>query len=85
MNALSGLFASQLASIRFRSTPKIRIKGMAIALEFDSEKEASRIVERAAKAGLLLTADGAIVQLLPPLTMTKNVAEKGLSILRACA
>ena len=85
VNALSGLFASQLASIRFRSTPKIRIKGMAIALEFDSEKEASRIVERAAKAGLLLTADGAIVQLLPPLTMTKNVAEKGLSILRACA
>jgi hypothetical protein len=33
----------------------------------------------------LLTADGAIVLLLPPLTMTKNVAEKGLSILRACA
>ena len=85
VNALSGLFASQLASIPFRTTPKIRVQGLAIALEFDSEQEASRIAERAAKAGLLLTADGAIVLLLPPLTMTKNVAEKGLSILRACA
>ena len=58
---------------------------MAIALEFDSEQEASRIVERAAKVGLLLTAEGGIILLLSPLTMTKNVAEKGLSILRACA
>ena len=85
VNALSGLFASRLASIPFRTTPKIRVKGMAIALEFDSEEEASRIVERAAKVGLLLTAEGGIILLLPPLTMTKNVAEKGLSILRACA
>jgi 4-aminobutyrate aminotransferase-like enzyme len=54
-------------------------------LEFDSEQEASRIVERAAKLGLLLTAEGAILLLLPPLTMTNNVAAKGLSILRACA
>jgi adenosylmethionine-8-amino-7-oxononanoate aminotransferase len=85
VNVLSGLFASQLASIRFRAAPKIRVKGMAIALEFDSEQEASRIVERAAKAGLLLTAEDATVLVLPPLTMSKNVAEKGLSILRACA
>lgn len=85
VNALSGLFASRLASIRFRTSPKIRLKGMAIALEFDSEQEASRIVERANKAGLLLTAEGAVVLLLPPLTMTRDVAEKGLSILRACA
>jgi acetylornithine/succinyldiaminopimelate/putrescine aminotransferase len=85
VNALSELFASRLASIPFRTTPKIRVKGMAIALEFDSEQEASSIVERAAKVGLLLTAEGAIILLLPPLTMTKDVAEKGLSILRACA
>jgi len=85
VNALSGLFASELASIPFRTTPKIRVKGLALALEFDSEQEASRIVERATKAGLLLTAEGAIVLLLPPLTMTKNVAEKGLSLLRASA
>ena len=84
VNALSRLFASQLASIPFRSPPKIRVKGMAIALEFDSEREASRIVEQAANAGLLMTAEGAIVLLLPPLTTTNNVAEKGLSILRAC-
>jgi acetylornithine/succinyldiaminopimelate/putrescine aminotransferase len=85
VNALSGLFASQLASIRFRTTPKIRVKGLAIALEFGSEQEAARIVEQTAKLGLLLTAEGTIVLLLPPLTMTKDVAEKGLSILRACA
>ena len=85
MNALSELFASRLASIPFRTTPKIRLKGLAIALEFDSKQEASRIVQRAAKAGLLLTSDGAIVLLLPPLTMNENVAENGLSVLRACA
>jgi acetylornithine/succinyldiaminopimelate/putrescine aminotransferase len=85
VNALSRLFASRLASIPFRTTPKIRVKGMAIALEFDSEQEASRIVERAAEAGLLLTTEGNVVLLLPPLTVSKAVAEKGLSILRACA
>lgn len=61
------------------------MKGLAIALEFDSEQEASRIVDRAAKVGLLLTAEGAVVLLLPPLTMTNDLAEEGLSILRACA
>jgi acetylornithine/succinyldiaminopimelate/putrescine aminotransferase len=85
VNALSELFASRLASIPFPTTPKIRVKGLAIALEFPSEQEASGIVERAAKAGLLLTAEGSSVLLLPPLTLTKAVAEKGLSILRACA
>lgn len=85
VNALSELFANRLASIPFRTIPEIRVKGLAIGLEFDSEQEASRIVERAAKAGLLLTSDRAIVLLLPPLTMSENVAEKGLSVLRACA
>ncbi len=85
VNALSELFASRLASIPFRTTPKIRVKGLAIALEFHSEQEASHFVKRATKMGVLLTAEGAIVLLLPPLTMTKNVAEKGLSVLRACA
>jgi acetylornithine/succinyldiaminopimelate/putrescine aminotransferase len=85
VNALSDLFASRLASMRFRTPPKIRMKGLAIALEFDSEQEASRLVERATKAGLLLTSEGAIVLLLPPLTMAKDAAEKGLAILRACA
>lgn len=85
VNALSELFASRLASMRFRTSPKIRVQGLAIALEFDSDQEASGIVERATKAGVLLTAEGAIVLLLPPLTMTKNVAEKGLALLRACA
>ena len=85
VNALSRLFASQLAAIPFRTSPKIRVKGMAMALEFDSEQQASRIVERAAKAGLLLTSEGNAVLLLPPLSMSKQVAEKGLAILRACA
>ena len=85
VNALSGLFARQLGLIQFRTPPKIRIKGMAIALEFETEQEASRIAARATKLGLLLTAEGANVLLLPPLTMTKKVAEEGLSILHASA
>ena len=85
VNSLSALFADRLASIPFQTTPKIRVKGLAIALEFDSEQEASRVVQRALKAGLLLTAEGATILLLPPLTMSQNLAEKGLSILRTCA
>ncbi len=85
VDALSGLFASRLASIRIPHHPQDQGEGNGHRAGIHSEQEASRIVERAAKAGLLLTADGAIVLLLPPLTMTKNVAEKGLSILRACA
>jgi adenosylmethionine-8-amino-7-oxononanoate aminotransferase len=85
VNALSERFASRLSMIEFRTTPKIRVKGLAIALEFETDQEASRIVERAMKNGLLLTSEGPVVLLLPPLTMTSNVAEKGLSILAACA
>ena len=35
-------FASRLASVQFRTTPKIRVKGLAMALEFDAEQEAER-------------------------------------------
>jgi adenosylmethionine-8-amino-7-oxononanoate aminotransferase len=85
VNALSEVFVNELRMIRFGASPQIRVKGLAIALEFESEKEASRIVERASKKGLLMTTEGATILLLPPLTMTKNVAENGLSILRTCA
>lgn len=85
IDALSRLFATELESINFRTKPKIRMKGMAIALEFDSEKEASRLVGRASRKGLLLTVDGPIILMLPQLTVTKDLVRKGLSILRACA
>ena len=59
-----------------RAIAGARLKGMAIALEFDSEQEASRIVERAVKAGLLLTTEGNVVLVLPPLTVTKALRKK---------
>jgi acetylornithine/succinyldiaminopimelate/putrescine aminotransferase len=85
VNALSEMFASQLRMIEFGAPPKIRVKGLAIALEFDSEKQASGIVERAAKKGLLTTTEENTILVLPPLTMTRSAAAKGLAILRACA
>ncbi len=85
VNALSVRFVDRLSMMGFRTTPKIRAKGLAIALEFETEQEASGLVERAKKNGLLLTSEGQVVLLLPPLTMTNKVAEKGLSILAGCA
>jgi len=82
VKALSALFASQLATMQFR---KIRIKGLAIGLELPSEREATRMVKRAAELGLLLSSQDTTILLLPPLTISKNLAAEGLSILRACA
>ena len=85
VNALSALFATELAAIRFRKAPQIRIKGLAIALELPSEREATRIVKRTANLGLLLSSQDRTILLLPPLTISKSLAAEGLSILRACA
>jgi acetylornithine/succinyldiaminopimelate/putrescine aminotransferase len=84
VNALSALFATQLAVIRFRQTPQIRIRGLAIAVDFASEREAARIVKRAAELGLLLTSQDTTILLLPPLTISKSLATEGLSMLRTC-
>lgn len=85
VNALSALFATQLAAIRFQQKPQIRIRGLAIALDFASQREASRIVKRAAELGLLLTSQDKTILLLPPLTISKSLAAEGLSMLRTCA
>jgi acetylornithine/succinyldiaminopimelate/putrescine aminotransferase len=85
VNALSALFATQLAAIRFQQKPQIRIRGLAIALDFASQREASRIVKRAAGLGLLLTSQDKTILLLPPLTISKSLAAEGLSMLRTCA
>ena len=85
VNGLSALFATQLAAIPFRKTPQLRIKGLAIAPDFASEREATRIVKQAAEQGLLLSSQDTTILLLPPLTISKSLAAEGLAMLRACA
>lgn len=56
----------------------VRRKGLAIAVDMKSGKEASRLVERARQNGALLGASGRTLQLFPPLVITQDEVETAL-------
>jgi acetylornithine/succinyldiaminopimelate/putrescine aminotransferase len=80
---ISDLFKERLASMEFKRGTKVRVKGLAIAIEFDTPAAAERLVSRAQKNGLLITADEKIVQIFPALNIDRLTAEEGLDRLAA--
>ncbi|HEX3583558.1 MAG TPA: aminotransferase class III-fold pyridoxal phosphate-dependent enzyme, partial [Thermoanaerobaculia bacterium] len=80
---ISDLFRKRLASIQFQRGTKVRVKGLAIAIEFDDSARAERLVTRARKNGLLITADEEIVQIFPALNIDRLTADEGLDRLAA--
>lgn len=84
--ALSEYFRARLSSMEFGFAPEIRIRGLAIALEFEDPGYASSFQDECHEKGLLLTnADEAVVLLLPPMTLDRETARRGLDIMEACA
>ena len=76
---LSALFNERLSRLPHDD---LRVQGLAIAV--DTGPRAGRIEERCRRKGLLLTAEENTVLLLPPLTLERRVAERGLDILERC-
>ena len=82
---MSDYFRERLAAMPFKRRPELRIRGLAVAIDFDDEKYTSQLYERVRDAGLLCSSDDTFLLLLPPLNISRDVARRGLDILQRCA
>ncbi len=74
VHKLSEYFRSRLNQF------EVRIRGLAIAVEMSSEKQAESVVKRCQKNGVLLTTAGTAITMFPPLTIDLETAERALDI-----
>lgn len=85
---VSEFFENRLKRIKFKYSAKVRVKGLAIAIEFEDRNltYTAEIIKQCRDKGLLLTDEAShILTLFPALTIDKKTAEEGLRILASCA
>jgi acetylornithine/succinyldiaminopimelate/putrescine aminotransferase len=82
---MADYFRRRLVQIDFKELPAIRIRGLAIALDFDDEDYAEKLHARCRDKGLLFSAEGSTLLLLPALNIPRKTAQEGLDILQGCA
>jgi adenosylmethionine-8-amino-7-oxononanoate aminotransferase len=80
---MSEYFRERLMALEFREHPQLNIRGLAIGIDVQDEDYADRIQEQCRRRGLLVTTGGTVVTLLPPLTLDRKTAARGLDILEA--
>lgn len=82
---MSWYFKERLTNIKFMYKTIVRIKGLAIGLEFDKNGYAKELVERCRSKGLLFGEfDVNMATIFPALTINQETAKKGLDILESC-
>jgi adenosylmethionine-8-amino-7-oxononanoate aminotransferase len=81
---LSEYFQVRLSSLDFGQPVRIRIKGLAIAIECAEDGAAERLREKCRRKGLLVSVEDEYLMLLPALTMDRRTAQRGLDILQSC-
>ncbi len=82
---MSRYFENRLKTMKFKYPTEIRIKGLAIGVEFKNNTYAGKIITKAQKKGLLLadaTANNFVMY--PALDISMTIAKKGLDILESC-
>jgi acetylornithine/succinyldiaminopimelate/putrescine aminotransferase len=83
---LSDYFGERLGQIDFEQRATVRIKGLAIGIDFEDEDYAAAVHEKSRRRGLLFSHEGgSTLLLLPALNMKRSIAEEGLDILERCA
>ena len=83
--AMSELFRTRIGHMKFDGLREMRVQGLAIALEFESEDTVSELEDACQEKGLLVTdGGGEFLLLLPPLNIEPRVAARGLDILESC-
>lgn len=81
VHEMSNYFKTRLEAMSFASPLDIRIKGLAIALDFKEVGYVNKITTRAMKNGLLLHPDPQTLMIFPNLNIDKKTAKEGLDIL----
>ncbi len=82
---MADFFRQRLVRIDFKEVPALRVRGLAIALEFGDKKYVSALHARCRAKGLMLSSEGTILLLLPALNISRKTAQEGLDILQRCA
>lgn len=82
---MSRYFEKRLKTMKFKYPAKIRVKGLAIGVEFKEKDYAVEVVNKCRNKGLLFSELGPyIFTLFPALTIDQKTAKKGLDILESC-
>jgi acetylornithine/succinyldiaminopimelate/putrescine aminotransferase len=82
---MAAYFRQRLSEMKIKSSPVVRIQGLAIAVELPSAKAAEKLHEDCLKSGLLLPgAEEETMLILPALNIDRKTAKKGLDILEQC-
>jgi acetylornithine/succinyldiaminopimelate/putrescine aminotransferase len=78
-------FKERLEKMFFGHKAEIRIKGLAIGIEFDDANYASELVQKCRKVGLIFaTLNPRTITLFPALNIDKKTAKSGLDIFEKC-
>ncbi|MDP2692315.1 MAG: aspartate aminotransferase family protein [bacterium] len=84
-NEMSKYFFERLSQMKFKFPAKIRIKGLAIGVEFEQQGYANEIILKAQKNGVLFSQpNNKIFVLFPALNIDRKTAAKGLDIIEKC-
>jgi len=84
-NKMSKYFEERLQNMKFKHPATIRIKGLAIGVEFSQPDYALQIVDKCQKRGLLFSdLRNTIFTLFPALNVDMKTAKDGLDILEEC-
>jgi acetylornithine/succinyldiaminopimelate/putrescine aminotransferase len=84
VSKMSKYFETRFKKMKFRQPAEIRIKGLAIGLEFKKEGYNVEIVERCRKNKLLIDKMGPYaLTIFPALTINEETSKKGLDIFEA--
>jgi 4-aminobutyrate aminotransferase-like enzyme len=78
-------FEERLMAMKFRYPAEVRIKGLAIGVEFKKKGYATQLVKKCMRKGLLFSDLGPyIFTFFPALNIDKKTVDKGLKILEKC-
>lgn len=82
---MSKFFEQRLKSMKFKHPAEVRVKGLAVGIEFKKAGYAIEIMNRCQENGLLTSELGPnIFTIFPALNIERKVAEEGLNILETC-
>jgi len=86
VSQMSQYFKERLKRMKFKDKAQIRIKGLAIGIEFKREDYAGETVAKCLEKKLLISVevDPHIITIFPSLNIDKKTAKEGLDIFEAC-
>jgi putrescine aminotransferase len=81
INDASDYFFERLSTMNFKAKSKVRVIGLAIAIEFESPEFCNKLATKCGENGLIVSTQGNSIVMWPALTIDLDVVKEGLDIL----